>query len=509
MFAFLALVLSSCRADTSVDVLVNEDGSGSVAIEVALDQEAASGILDLQGEVGLWLEDVSASGWDVSPPAQGDDGYTRVGATKVFGNPAQLNDIMGELSGDAGVFADFGLERTKEFARVRYVLRGTLHPSGIEAFADDALVTSLGRSLEELLVDYGGEGSAFNVRLRVELPGHLDETVVATGQEVLRIDEVARTWQIEIADTTDTSVVVASTTTGVAALVWRGVAVVTGVVALLVALGHLLRVLRPAGRRGRGSKSKKSKPSAKGPAKPSAKGPAKLKTADSVGAPESAEAAGSVVEESTVSGPTVVALDGMGVLYREGSDIAELLLPFAREMGSTVSDEAIAAKARQMSLGRIAPVDLWKALGIEGDSNELDDLYLARHQLNPGVVKFLRELRERGIRVACITNDSAAWASKLNARHSLGGLIDPWVVSGAVGVRKPDAPIYEVLRRVTGEPANLILVVDDQLDNLDAARDLGFRTAWFAPAGDAAGARGHAILRSFSLEADGPATAAT
>ena len=191
----------------------------------------------------------------------------------------------------------------------------------------------------------------------------------------------------------------------------------------------------------------------------------------------------------------------MGVLYREGSDIAEILIPFAREMGSTASDEVIRAKARAMSLGRLAPVELWKSLGIEGDPDELDDLYLSRHQLNPGVVKFLRELRDRGIRVACITNDSTTWANKLIVRHSLDGLIDPWIISGAVGVRKPDAPIYEVLRRVTAEPASSILVVDDELDNLDAARELGFRTAWFAPAGDRAGARGHPILRSFSLDA--------
>jgi FMN phosphatase YigB (HAD superfamily) len=81
-------------------------------------------------------------------------------------------------------------------------------------------------------------------------------------------------------------------------------------------------------------------------------------------------------------------------------------------------------------------------------------------------------------------------------------LIDPWVVSGSVGVRKPDAPIFEVLRRIASEPPNTILIVDDDLDVLDAARRLGFGTTWFKPRGDRADARGHDLWRRFEGEED-------
>ena len=104
------------------------------------------------------------------------------------------------------------------------------------------------------------------------------------------------------------------------------------------------------------------------------------------------------------------------------------------------------------------------------------------------------------MQVACVTNDSTAWANKLRARHSLEGLIDPWIISGAVGVRKPDAPIFEVLRRVAGQPPGLIMVVDDDLRNLDSARDMGFRTAWFSSQAHSDDANGHAILRSFEVQ---------
>lgn len=116
------------------------------------------------------------------------------------------------------------------------------------------------------------------------------------------------------------------------------------------------------------------------------------------------------------------------------------------------------------------------------------------------MVRYLRKLRSDGVRAACITNDGADWAHKLRASHSLDGLIDPWVVSGSVGVRKPDAPIFEVLRRIAGVPVNQILIVDDDLDVLDAARQLGFGTAWFKPDGEKADARDHDLWRRFDSE---------
>ncbi|MGI9597253.1 MAG: HAD family hydrolase, partial [Acidimicrobiales bacterium] len=229
---------------------------------------------------------------------------------------------------------------------------------------------------------------------------------------------------------------------------------------------------------------------------------AKVRPTDARGRPAEPAPPEPLVEaEETIAEPSagyrVVALDGMGVLYREGNDVRELLVPFARERGSTVPDDEILVKARQLSLGRMTPADFWAVIGVEGDPNELDSAYLALHQLMPGVVKYLRSLRDSGVKAACITNDAAAWAMKLRAGHSLEGLVDPWVISGSVGVRKPDPPLFEVLRRVTGEPPSSILVIDDDLDNLDAAGRLGFGTAWFTADGERTEARGHALFRSF------------
>ena len=97
----------------------------------------------------------------------------------------------------------------------------------------------------------------------------------------------------------------------------------------------------------------------------------------------------------------------------------------------------------------------------------------------PGVRPFLVAMRSDGIAVGCITNDVAAWSVRLRRTHRLEHEIAPWVVSAEVGVRKPGAAIYERFLAETACEAGECLFVDDLVENLDAARRLGFRTAWF------------------------------
>jgi putative hydrolase of the HAD superfamily len=485
VLALGTFLVAGCRTDVTVDVDVAEDGSGTVTATLEFDAEAASAVLDLQ-RAGLALEDLFQAGWQITPPTATENGSIVASATKAFGTPAQFSEVMAELTGDGGLVSGFTLTRSKSFATVDYVVEGTLRPDGLEPFADPELLASLGRPLTEIADGYGATPAEVSVTLRIGLPGTIDPAESGGTPDLgAGGDPNRRIWTTRLDAAAPTSVVAVSSTREVAALVWRGVAVVAGVLAVLVAFGHLLRVVRPERRRGSG----------RGTSGPPPKPKPKPKPVIATTTPSAVDDSDQPIDE-----PVVVALDGMGVLYREGDDINQLLVPFVRSHGSDATHDQVVARARAMSLGRITPADFWKSVGVDGEANRLDDEYLSLFHLNPGVVRFMRYLRERGVRVACVTNDSTVWATKLRARHSLEGLVDPWIVSGAVGVRKPDRPIYEVLRRVTGVAPEKILVVDDDLDNLDAARSFGFQTAWFAP--DAAGdeSRQHVILRSFEIQ---------
>ncbi len=466
--------LAACDVDAEVTATVEPEGSGVVQVDVVLDAEATDALADLD-DAGIVLDDLSRAGWQIEPPAPLDDGGTLVSGSKRFGTPEQFGEVMADLTGDEGIFRDFELTRTTSFARVDYTVDGVLDPSGgLSALGDPDLDATLGVPAVDLAARLGAAAETVDVEFAVRLPG---EIVPGSDGVVDTSDEQIVRWSTRLDRSRVIETSATSTTRQVAPLVLRGVAAVAAVLFVLVLFGQLLRVLRPERRRRSRARTRPT-PVTAAPVEPE---------------PD--------VEPDPVApgseSPTVVAIDGMGVLYREGDDVHRVLIPFAREMGSTASDAEIWTRSRSVSLGRLTTTEFWRSIGVEGEPAELDAAYVARHQLTPGVVRFLRALRDRDVRVACVTNDGTTWATALRRRHSLEGLIDPWIVSGAVGIRKPDGPIFEVLRRMTGEPAGSILVIDDDLDILDEARALGYRTAWFAPDGTDEERREHSILRGF------------
>src|SRR5712692_3892501 len=112
---------------------------------------------------------------------------------------------------------------------------------------------------------------------------------------------------------------------------------------------------------------------------------------------------------------------------------------------------------------------------------DVESTYLTLHRLMPSIADFLRWLKERGVPVACLSNDVGEWSAALRSRHGLESLIPTWVVSSEVRSRKPEAGIYEALARRVGIPCDLWLLVDDRAPNLDAAKGLGATTVLFGP----------------------------
>lgn len=479
------LVLTGCHAAVTVATQVNEDGSGQVQATVTLDPEAAAAVIDLDlSSSGLPLTDLAQAGWIVDAPEKDASGNTVIRATKEFGTPAQFAEVMTELSSPDGVFQGFTLTRTKRFARVDYEVTGTVDPSrGFAAFTDPALEAALGRSVNDIAAGYKAKPSDVDLRFDAALPG---DTTTASPPGVIRTEGEATvaSWQVALgAD--KVPVDVRSASQRVVARALLGIAVVSGVLAVLIVFARLLRRMMPDRRR----RPPPTRPTSD--IRPVRRPPAEPRP---------------VAHPVTAELPVVLgnyrwlAIDGAGVLFREAEDVANILIPFARQRGSNRSDAEIEARVRALRLGRITTAEFWASIGVAGDPDALDQEYLAAIQLMPGVIRYLRGLRERGIRLACIMNEATIWASRLRANHSLESLIEMWVVSGSVGVAKPDRPLFEVLRRVTKEPAEMILLIDDDIDVLDAARSYGFATAWFTPDGRRADARDHAVIRRFGTD---------
>jgi hypothetical protein len=153
MLGLVLLVAAGCQVQTVVTVDVDQDGSGTVEVAVGLDEEALAQVPDLDdsgsGDVPdvaqlVRVDDLAASGWEVSEPETESDGITWIRATKRFGTPEQAEEVLAELTGSSGLLGDLRLERSSSFGRDSYVFAGTADFSGgLEAFGDQGLATAL------------------------------------------------------------------------------------------------------------------------------------------------------------------------------------------------------------------------------------------------------------------------------------------------------------------------------------------------------------------------------
>ena len=97
----------------------------------------------------------------------------------------------------------------------------------------------------------------------------------------------------------------------------------------------------------------------------------------------------------------------------------------------------------------------------------------------PGTVDILEELRAAGVRIFALSNWSAETFPVALERFPFLGWFDGIVISGEVGVIKPDPRIFERLLDRFGVEARDAVFVDDSAANVAATGRLGFHAVRF------------------------------
>ena len=87
--------------------------------------------------------------------------------------------------------------------------------------------------------------------------------------------------------------------------------------------------------------------------------------------------------------------------------------------------------------------------------------------------------RARGGRTAMLSNGVVEIVGRLRSERRLERWFDVVVASCEVGRCKPDPEIYRICLERLGLAADATLFVDDRMENLQAARDLGLHTQHF------------------------------
>ncbi|CCQ73181.1 HAD family hydrolase [Magnetospira sp. QH-2] len=185
----------------------------------------------------------------------------------------------------------------------------------------------------------------------------------------------------------------------------------------------------------------------------------------------------------------ILALDAMGVVYATRSITSEVVIPFLREHSCTITDRDIRWLYEEASKGRMTSASFWRRLGLDPS---VEAECLRRYVLMPGLSEFLAWARESFDGLYMLTNDVTEWSEALRGRFDLDRWFDDVLVSGDLGIRKPQRRAFRALVDRAGVTAVEMVFVDDKIANLDAAAALGMRTVHLAPREEAESDHAHA-----------------
>jgi putative hydrolase of the HAD superfamily len=124
---------------------------------------------------------------------------------------------------------------------------------------------------------------------------------------------------------------------------------------------------------------------------------------------------------------------------------------------------------------------LEEELGHRPTLHRFREIYFEALHANEPMLELMRELRDRGLRMAILTNNVREWEELWRSKLPLDEIFEVIVDSGWVGMRKPQHEIYQLTVERLGdglEPAGCLFVDDNEL-NVEAARELGMTAVQF------------------------------
>jgi putative hydrolase of the HAD superfamily len=109
------------------------------------------------------------------------------------------------------------------------------------------------------------------------------------------------------------------------------------------------------------------------------------------------------------------------------------------------------------------------------------EIYFSHLHPNEPMIELMRELKGGGMRMALLTNNVREWEPLWRAKLPVDEIFEVVVDSAFVGMRKPEAEIYELtLERLGGGiTAADCLFIDDVDVNCDMARELGMQAVHY------------------------------
>lgn len=187
-----AVALASCKVDVAVDVVVEADGTGTIAVVTTADAEVVAAVPTIAD--GLAVDDVIAAGWILDGPTTTPEGGLTLTLSHDFVSADEATNLLNSLGPP---FNQMAIDRTTVGDETTTRLSGLLGLSnGFDSFADDDLIAAVGSLpfADEVAASGATPESAMTAVIRARLPGEIDQDQT----NGVLLDDGQLEWQIPL-----------------------------------------------------------------------------------------------------------------------------------------------------------------------------------------------------------------------------------------------------------------------------------------------------------------------
>lgn len=166
-----------------------------------------------------------------------------------------------------------------------------------------------------------------------------------------------------------------------------------------------------------------------------------------------------------------IILDMYGVIVKQTGDD---FVPYVQQTFPNLSVEEIYTPWFKADIGEMTSLEVWKAIGFQGDLEKIEKEYLDTIELSDGFIDFVEKVRNK-YKLAIISNDSSRWSKYLREKFDINKYFDVISISGDLRIKKPDERIFLLTIEKLGLKAEDCIYIDDRRGNLTVAKKLGMK----------------------------------
>lgn len=170
-----------------------------------------------------------------------------------------------------------------------------------------------------------------------------------------------------------------------------------------------------------------------------------------------------------------IVFDIYGVLVTKGHNIRDILFPLFKNHKTHRYTRIV---YEQYAVSNISRGDFWRKIGLS-DYQKIENKFLQAHKIDKNLFSLLPIFKKNKIKLFILSNIPKEWSVYLTKKYHLTNFFLTSVYSWQTHNRKPNLYNFKFLIKKNKLLTAKSLYIDDKLNNIRAAKKIGFITCWF------------------------------